>query len=88
MPEHGRNLAPNTMKDKYGRYAIDHTGDDTSREIFCMVLGPPHLVKQNQSINQTMGETIDIAPTIARILGFYDEIDYRLKGRPLEAAFA
>ena len=87
VPEHGRNLAPNTMKDKYGRYAIDHTGDDTSREIFCLVLGAPHLVKQNQSIGQIMGESIDIAPTIARILGFYDEIDYRLKGRPLEGAF-
>ena len=87
LPEHGRNLHPNTLKDKYGRYAIDHTGDDTSREIFCLILGPPHLVKQNQSISQVIGETIDIAPTIAQILGFYDNLDYRLHGKPLESAF-
>ena len=87
VPEHGRNLNPNTLKDKFGRYAIDHTGDETSREIFCLVLGAPHLVKQNQSITQVTGETIDIAPTIARILGFYDDIKYKLHGRPLEAAF-
>ena len=87
VPEHGRNLQPNTLKDANGRFALDHTSDATSREIFCMVLGPPGKVKQGQIINQVMGESIDVVPTIAKILGFWDKIPLRLKGRPLEAPF-
>lgn len=38
-PEHGRNLTHNSIVDSFGRYALDHTSDPTSREIFCLVLG-------------------------------------------------
>lgn len=87
-PEHGRNLLPNTVIDQYGRYALDHTSDDTSREIFCMIAGPPGKVKQNQVITQVVGESIDIVPTIANILGFNNEIPGgRLQGRHLGEAF-
>jgi membrane-anchored protein YejM (alkaline phosphatase superfamily) len=87
-PEHGRNLQPNTIRDVYGRYAIDHTSDPTSREIFCLIAGPPSKVKQNQLITQELGESIDIVPTIARILGFDTDIPAgRLQGRHLGEAF-
>ena len=68
-PEHGRNQAPNSDIDTYGRYGLDHTNDTMSREIFCLVVGPPGVVSQGQTI-ATGGESVDIAPTIANILGF------------------
>ncbi|MDX2003317.1 MAG: alkaline phosphatase family protein [Chitinophagales bacterium] len=87
-PEHGRNLQPNTIADQNGRYALDHTGDDTSREIFCLVLGPLGKVNQNQTIATQVGESIDIVPTMATILGFNTEIPSGLlPGRHLEEAF-
>jgi len=87
-PEHGRNLEPNTVIDGYGRFAIDHTNTDTAREIFCMILGPQGIVNQNNSISSVAGESIDVVPTIARALGFYDDIPRgMLPGRFLEEAF-
>lgn len=86
VPEHGRNAQPNTVIDPYGRYALDHTNDDMSREIFCLVAGPSGKVVQNQVIDQVMGETVDVVPTIAKILGFYDEVSGILPGQPLESA--
>lgn len=80
-PEIGRNLAVNNLVDANGRYALDHNSDNTSREIFCMILGPSGVVKQDQVINTVEGETIDIVPTIADILGFYDEIPALYKSR-------
>ncbi|MFW5658910.1 MAG: twin-arginine translocation signal domain-containing protein [Bacteroidota bacterium] len=73
-PEHGRNLKGNGLFDVYGREANDHTSDDTSREIFCMVLGPNNVVRQNQLIDDVTGESIDIVPTIAHLLGFDTEL--------------
>ncbi|TAL59667.1 MAG: hypothetical protein EPN85_08900 [Bacteroidetes bacterium] len=90
VPEHGRNSTPNTVMDAYGRYAIDHTNDPMSREIFCLVLGPAGVVKQNQVINTLDGESIDVVPTIADILGFYSDIPANYKGNmgaPLAQAF-
>ena len=76
-PEHGRNANPNTTVDAYGRRALDHTapsdaitGDQKAREIFCMVVGPPSVVKQGYVINSIAGESTDIVPVIANILGF------------------
>lgn len=87
-PEHGRNLDPNTIRDRYGRFALDHTSDEISRQIFCMVLGPSGVVNQNQVIATETGESIDIAPTIARVLGFDAEIPGgMLPGRHLHEAF-
>jgi Type I phosphodiesterase / nucleotide pyrophosphatase len=79
VPEHGRNQIPNTVLDAYGRYAIDHTaidgsGDQMSREIFCLIAGPSNVVVQNQVISQVRGESIDIVPTVARLLGFDTDI--------------
>ena len=90
VPEHGRNLATNSLVDNYGRFALDHTGDDTSREIFCLVLGPAAKVYQNQMINTVSGESIDVVPTVANILGFDNDIPAYYKnqmGQSLAAAF-
>ncbi len=90
VPEHGRNLASNTVMDQYGRYALDHNNDQTSREIFCLVLGPQGVVVQNQVISTVMGESIDVVPTIGKILGFYEDIPgyyQSLMGSPLNSAF-
>jgi hypothetical protein len=87
-PEHGRNLIPNTILDAYGQPALDHNSDETSREIFCMVVGPPGKVQQNQIVTQITGESIDIVPTIARILGFDQDVPGgMLPGRILNEAF-
>jgi membrane-anchored protein YejM (alkaline phosphatase superfamily) len=87
VPEHGRNLNPNTVIDAYGRYAVDHTSDQTSREIFCLVLGPPGKVVQNQVISTVTGQSIDVIPTIAKILGFDVDIPSgMLSGQPLNQA--
>ena len=80
-PEHGRNFYANTSIDIYGRGALDHTaptdpdftGDpklQMAREIFCLVVGPPNVVVQGQVINNIMGESTEIVPAIANILGF------------------
>jgi arylsulfatase A-like enzyme len=90
VPEHGRNASPNTVMDAYGRYAVDHTGEQMSREIFCLVLGPAGVVKQNQVITSVTGESIDVVPTIADILGFYTDIPSQYSGNmgsPLAQAF-
>ena len=70
MPEHGRNQDGNGLYDSYGREALDHTNDDYSREIFSLILGPSGVVVQDQVFSQEKGESIDIVPTIANILGF------------------
>jgi len=90
VPEHGRNVSPNTVMDAYGRYAVDHNSDAMSREIFCLVLGPAGVVKQNQVISTVTGQSIDVVPTMADVLGFYNDIpsNYRNKmGTPLLQAF-
>jgi hypothetical protein len=88
VPEHGRNLQHNTLRDAFGRYALDHTSDPVSREIFCLILGPPDKVKQNQLFRDLRGESVDVVPTIGHILGFYDRIiPNTLPGRVLEEAF-
>ncbi len=80
-PEHGRNYYSNTSVDIYGRRALDHTaptdpnfnGDpllQTAREIFCLVVGPPNVVIQNQVKSTIFGESTEIVPAIANILGF------------------
>ena len=86
-PEHGRNLQPNTLVDAYGRKALDHTNDNTSREVFCLICGPDNVVHHNQTIDQLYGETIDILPTIADLLGFKNSIPGGLvKGKVLSDA--
>jgi hypothetical protein len=60
-----------------------------SREVFCLIAGPPGVVKQGQVFATENGETVDIVPTIANILGFDDKIPAGLlDGRVLTEAFA
>jgi len=91
MPEHGRNTVTNTIYDKNGLKAYDHTDEDSSREVFTAIVGPDSVVKKGQVIgseSSPVGESIDIVPTIATILGFYDDIPpLMLLGRHLNEAF-
>ncbi len=88
VPEHGRNEEPNTILDAYGKYALDHNSDEVSRQIFCLVVGPPDKVVQNQVISTVTGESVDIVPTIAKVLGFQNDIPGgMLSGTSLDQAF-
>jgi len=88
VPEHGRNENPNTIVDAYGKYALDHTSDEVSRQIFCLVVGPSDKVIQNQVVSTVTGESIDTVPTIAKILGFNNDIPAgMLSGTSLDQAF-
>ena len=102
-PEHGRNFQTNTSIDAFGRSALDHTapndpnfsGDPNltmARDIFCMVVGPPSIVHQGQVINNVSGESTEIVPAIAELLGFETAISGRFGMKPwtscdLQAAF-
>jgi arylsulfatase A-like enzyme len=86
-PEFGRNLQPNTLKDEFGRFAVDHTGDELSQKIFCLIAGPPSKVKQGLRIPEG-GQTIDLVPTVLKILGVDVPPSFStLTGRFLEEAF-
>jgi len=91
LPEHGRNLEPNTLVDQNGLRAFDHTNDENSREVFSLIVGPPGVIKQGVEFGTSsspIGESIDIVPTIAYILGFNNEIPSgMLSGRVLTEAF-
>lgn len=90
MPEHGRNLDRNNIVDANGLGAYDHTGDDNSRRVFTMIVGPEDKVVQGQALgspNNPVAESIDVVPTIAHILGFKDSVPGGLMpGRVLEEA--
>jgi len=103
VPEHGRNWVTNNNTDNNGMRALDHTAENiseiadynlpytNSRRIFTLIVGPEGKVVPNQvlgSPGNPIGESIDIAPTIANILGFDDNIPAgRLPGRVLDEAF-
>lgn len=91
MPEHGRNLDPNSLLDSNQLSAFDHTSDENSREIFAVISGPSTVVKQGNvvgSASSPVGQAIDIVPTIAHVLGFYDQIPSgKLSGQILNEAF-
>ncbi len=91
MPEHGRNLEPNGLVDANGIRAFDHTSDENSRDIFGLMVGPPGVVAQGNVVGSSLtpvGESIDVVPTIAHILGFRDAIPGGfLPGRVLHEAF-
>lgn len=79
-PEIGRNEYSNAIIDENGRAALDHN-DDSARDTFCLVLGPPSFIKQNTTITQSSGETINIAATIADVLGIYDSIPHSFRDK-------
>ena len=87
VPEIGRNLDHNSIVDAYGRYGIDHS-DAMSKEIFCLIAGPAGKVAQDTVITSVTGESVDIVPTVAHILGFHPDIPTGyLPGVPLYQAF-
>mgnify|MGYP001099846300 CR=1 FL=1 len=87
VPEHGRNISPNTLLDAYGRPAFDHTNDNTSREIFSLICGPSGVINQRKVVTDIEGESIDIVPTIANLLGFDTDIPSGLvQGNVLNSA--
>ena len=87
QPEFGRNEKPNTIIDPYGRFAVDHNGDDVSQQCFCLIAGPPNVVQQNKIVSEEYGEVIDAVPTIAHLMGFYKQIpEYLLNGKVLHEA--
>lgn len=87
-PEIGRNGTPNNILDVNGRPALDHTnGDPVSKEIFCLIAGPPSVVHQGKVLSNQVGESVDIVPTIAHALGFDNEVSGLLPGRVLNEAF-
>ena len=73
-PEQGRNLIPNSLVDANGFNGFDHS-DTNTRRVFGMMAGPG--IQSNISIGgegNTKGDLLDIAPTIAEILGFKQEM--------------
>jgi hypothetical protein len=91
MPEHGRNFNGNGLFDSNGLEAIDHTNDDNSREIFGLIVGPEGIVNHGSVVGTTanpVGQSVDIVPTIAHILGFHSAVSSMgLDGQILQEAF-
>lgn len=94
MPEHGRNGIGNNIYDGNGFQAYDHSAneeDENARRCFSLIAGPSDKVVQGQVLGaegNPVGDTIDIVPTIAHILGIKDDIpDYLMPGRVLTEAF-
>lgn len=90
LPEHGRNSQGNEIFDNYGREAHDHTNDEMSREVFCMMMShqADTNIYTNNIVSNLTGESIDIVPTVANILGFDNDIPAGLlNGRVLNEAF-
>ena len=75
MPEHGRNLEPNSIMDENDWLAFDHDSDENSRRIFTMMAGPgidANLVVGSEG--NPIGDAADTVPTIAEILGIKNEV--------------
>ncbi|MEE2699947.1 MAG: hypothetical protein VYD71_01110 [Bacteroidota bacterium] len=74
MPEHGRNDEANGIIDQNAFWAYDHS-DANSRRIFGMMAGPS--IDANLSVgseSNQIGDIVNVAPTIAEILGFKNEM--------------
>lgn len=75
MPEHGRNYESNGIIDENDWLAFDHDGDANSRRVFSMMVGP--CIDANLMIGSEgnpIGNSADIVPTIAEILGIKDDV--------------
>jgi hypothetical protein len=94
IPEHGRNANPNSLVVS-GLSAYDHTGDDNSREVFSLIVGPTGKVNQGLTLDKSnypnpdpVPEVVDIVPTIGHILDFHKDIPPGyLPGRILNEVF-
>ena len=77
MPEHGRDLEPNSIMDENDWLAYDHSGGN-SRRIFTLMAGPGiDAGLRVGSEDNPVGDAADVVPTIADIFGIkqtvYDE---------------
>lgn len=74
MPEHGRDLEHNPIKDDNDWYSYDHSGNnENTRRIFTMMAGPG--IDGNLrvgGVNNPIGDASDIVPTIADLFGIKD----------------
>lgn len=74
MPEHGRDLEHNPIKDDNDWYAYDHSGNnENTRRIFTMMAGPG--IDGNLrvgGVDNPIGDASDIVPTIADLFGIKD----------------
>ena len=74
MPEHGRNDEANGIIDQNAFLAYDHS-DANARRIFGMMVGPN--IDANLSVGSEtnqIGDIVNVAPTIAEILGFKNDM--------------
>ena len=69
MPEHGRDLEPNSIQDENDWFAYDHSGGN-SRRIFTLMVGAgiDAGLRIGDEANP-VGDSADIVPTIADIFG-------------------
>lgn len=74
MPEHGRDLEHNPIKDDNDWYSYDHSGNnENTRRIFTMMAGPG--IDGNLrvgGVDNPIGDASDIVPTIADLFGIKD----------------
>jgi hypothetical protein len=69
MPEHGRDLEPNSIQDDNDWYAYDHSGGN-SRRIFTLMVGAG--IDAGLRVGgegNPVGDAADVVPTIADIFG-------------------
>ncbi|HXR79923.1 MAG TPA: hypothetical protein VN763_03350, partial [Saprospiraceae bacterium] len=74
MPEHGRDLDHNPIKDDNDWYAYDHSGNNENvRRIFSLMVGPGiDGSLRVGSVDNPIGDASDIVPTIADLFGLKD----------------
>ena len=76
MPEHGRDLEANPIKDENDWFAYDHSGNNhNTRRIFTLMAGPG--IDAGLRVgdeNNPVGDSADIVPTIADIFGIKDTV--------------
>ncbi|MBK7230816.1 MAG: hypothetical protein IPH93_00725 [Saprospiraceae bacterium] len=75
MPEHGRDLEPNSIKDLNDWVSFDHSGSPNARRMFTLMVGPG--VDANLKVGSEtnpVGDAADIVPTIADIFGLKDKV--------------
>jgi hypothetical protein len=77
MPEHGRDLKNNSIKDLNDWFAYDHSGSPNARRIFTLMVGPGIDANLKRGSEQSpLGDASDVVPTIADIFGI-KEIVYK-----------
>lgn len=74
----GRNLNPNSIKDKNGFNAFDHS-DENSKELFCIVLGENANSHSNALLDAQSRKNEHIAPTVLEFLGVRNQMVERFK---------